>query len=99
MIYLTENRHPIEWLHDIRKLPKNVRESVAKVIWWDMFASRSVTKRWAHLDKYLKYNHNMPDISKEDMYVYLMKCKYSHIHACRRVGLNPKKHPEYEEKA
>lgn len=99
MKFKTIERHPLEWLNDIRKLPVRVREVVAKIIWWDFFAVREVSKRWKHLDKYIGFNENLPEISSEELYTYLIECGYDHQHACGRLHLDYKTHPVYEKKS
>jgi len=44
-----EWRDRLFWIND---LP--LRHAVAKIVWWDFFGTRHCTRRWDHLDHYLK---------------------------------------------
>lgn len=50
-----KQRSPEEWAERIMFLSvtKAARKVVANLCWWDYFATRGVSERWPHLDKFL----------------------------------------------
>jgi hypothetical protein len=48
-----KNRSEMEWLREIEKISPTVRRPVAKIVWWDHFASRPCKDRAKGFDKYL----------------------------------------------
>jgi hypothetical protein len=48
-------RTPEEWVQRINSLPSKILPFAARLVWWDWFASRVVSKRWPHLDTHLKF--------------------------------------------
>ena len=78
-----KRKHPLEWLNDIRRLPKRVQSNIARIIWWDWFADREVADRWPHLDGYLK--QEMVDLNKEETVKYLLRCEYTPKEANKRI--------------
>jgi hypothetical protein len=49
-------RTPEEWVERINALPTEIIPHAARLVWWDWFALRMVSKRWPHLDAFLKFN-------------------------------------------
>jgi hypothetical protein len=39
----------------LNALPETIRQFAARIVWWDWFATRTVSERWPHLDTYLKF--------------------------------------------
>lgn len=64
MMRILKARGPVEWAKLIRELEipvddptitmDHVRIHAACVCWWDFFGGRPATRRWNHLDKYLR---------------------------------------------
>lgn len=73
---------PEFWQNAINGLPEEVQATVAKVVWWDHFASRLVSERWPHLDEWL--NKPIVDISQEDWVKHLTRIGYTHNEAASR---------------
>jgi len=46
-------KSPEAWAADIELLPDSIKRIIAKIVWWDYFSIRSVSKRWPHLDPYI----------------------------------------------
>jgi hypothetical protein len=78
-----KQKHPLEWLADIRRLPKKVQSNIARIIWWDFFAEREVSQRWPHLDQYLK--ETMIELNKAETMKYLRQCGYTEQQADQRI--------------
>lgn len=47
-------RSPQAWADAVLRVPAEMRPQIARIVWWDFFASREVANRWDHLDEYLK---------------------------------------------
>lgn len=77
-------KHPLEWLHDIRSLPKKVQTNIARIVWWDWFAAREVQDRWPHLDSYI--NGPMINLNREETVKHLLECGYSEKAANGRIS-------------
>jgi hypothetical protein len=73
---------PEFWYNGIVSLPESVRATVAKVVWWDHFASRLVSERWNHLDEWL--NKPVVEIPTADWVTYLTKIGYTEYEAATR---------------
>jgi hypothetical protein len=78
-----KQKHPLEWLADIRRLPKVVQSNIARVIWWDFFAEREVLQRWPHLDEYIR--QPMIELNKAETVKYLRRCEYTEQQAEARI--------------
>ena len=81
---LLKSKHPLEWLADIRRLPKAVQTNIARIVWWDWFAAREVQDRWPHLDTYI--NAPMIDLNRQETIKYLLECGYSEKNANGRIS-------------
>ena len=46
-------KHPQTWREQILDLPDDIRNHVARLVWWDWFSYRPVPERWPHLDEFL----------------------------------------------
>lgn len=62
-----------EWDKKLNKLPKEDRDEVGKLLWWDWFSDREVYNRWKRFDKYLGWRNDLPKLSEERMFFYLTK--------------------------
>ena len=48
-----ENRSESDWLEAIKKVSRDIRKPVAKIIWWDFYSGRPCTNRAKGFDIYL----------------------------------------------
>lgn len=76
-------RNPEMWLVLIKALPKHLQNGVARIVWWDYFADRTPSNRWAHLDWCLS-SRDEPDI--EEWQQALISLGYPEAAAYRRVN-------------
>jgi len=78
-------KRPEEWARDIRAIEdRNLREAVARIVWWDFFSHRPCTNPWPHLDRYLDGEY--VKIDKEALKRGLAQAGYSPWHAHRRLN-------------
>jgi hypothetical protein len=68
-----EQLSPEAWREKILALPKKIRASVARIIWWDFFSQRLVKNRWHHLDDLLAG----PDATGEEIRMGLETCGFN----------------------
>lgn len=68
----------LSWIDDIP-----LRNSVAKIVWWDFFGIRPCTRRWDHLDHYLKTPSE--DVEETILMLGLRAVGYSEERASMRV--------------
>lgn len=76
---------PGVWADNMKRVPIRYRAAVARIVWWDWFASRLVGERWDHLDQYLKFPEGGEPWTDEDLKSGLIKAGYPQEEAVRRV--------------
>ena len=80
------NKTPESWAEEVRKLPKEIRPMVGRIIWWDYFGGRNSEDRWNHLDEYLVFVDE-PVFSDKELALALQQCGYTKQRAEYRVGI------------
>jgi hypothetical protein len=81
---------PEEWVMMINELDDSIREQVANIIWWDFFGTKTLGKKWHHLDHIIQ--KRIPVVADaQDLYVALLKCSYDPRIASTRLNLRSKK--------
>ena len=80
-------RTPENWLLRIEMIKNlNVREKIAKIVWWDYFANKPRIKGYNnHLDKYANVQFTDTMISPDDMCNELRKIGYIWKDTIRRI--------------
>lgn len=78
---------PEVWLERVKSLPVEVQQQVARVVWWDHFASRRVTERWNHLDHWLvsPEKEQLVPIDRDIFVKYLLQIGYEPEKATLRI--------------
>lgn len=72
-----------EWLNDIMKLHPNIRDGVAKIVWWDWISGRTVADRSLLFDEFLLFSP--ADYTEEELIAGLLEVGYSEYQATSRV--------------
>lgn len=81
-----KNITPEEWATRIEALEEPLRTRVACLVWWDFFAQRIVSQRWANLDPYLRdQGYEVPSNTLVDG---MHTVGYTPLQAFRRVKKN-----------
>jgi hypothetical protein len=80
-------RSPENWLLRIEMIKDpDVREKIAKIVWWDYFASKPIGQGYNyHLDEYSNRDFNGVYIKPEDMAVELKAIGYVWKDVIRRM--------------
>jgi len=52
---------PQEWRERLDTLPVPQRYAAARIVWWEFFAERKVSRRWPHLDDLLAQRDEVED--------------------------------------
>lgn len=76
---------PGVWADNVKRLPIRYRAAVARIVWWDWFASRTVSNRWDHLDEYMRYPIEGEIWTDDDLKKGLVKVGYPQEEANRRI--------------
>lgn len=76
-------RGPETWLAMIRALPAHLQNGVARIVWWDYFADKSVADKWPQLDWCLN-TRDEPNV--EEWQAALVGLDYPVAAAERRVN-------------
>jgi len=75
----TEN----QWIEVIKQVPNEVRNIVARIIWWDYAAEKTFSERWGMFDEFLQPPYL--EAKDEDVVNGLIICGYTEEKATRRV--------------
>lgn len=67
-----------EWMERIMSLSKKSRATIARIVWWDFGANRTVANRWNQFDHWLKWDQEAEDnpISSKKVASCLKKVGY-----------------------
>lgn len=88
----------VESVQLIKKLPKAHQPIVGRVIWWDAFGHRLVSKRTAAFDHWLTYAPSAePEPAWESLVKSLMKMGYPEDIAIRKMRPKFQKRPNQKE--
>jgi len=78
-----KQRSETEWLREIEKLSPPLRRPIAKIVWWDHFASRPCRDRARGFDKYL--TPDLTDYPADQMIRSLIIVGFSPSSAAARI--------------